>query len=143
VSLSPVSSAGSTDISPADETSAAATADTTAIGSGSGSPHDEPTSADQPSPVTGPTEDLPGEAKDRRPTAFVVDLDGDDSSACDTSRRLPPDPLSRYVPPRVERSSAKRRAEIVRRKLRHREVVMGAGHFGHKTLRHHKIGAEV
>jgi len=22
-------------------------------------------------------------------------------------------------------------------------VVVGAGHFGHKTLRHHKIGAEV
>ena len=66
---------------------------------------------------------------DRRPTAFVVDLGGggggsvvESAAVCETRRRLPLDPLSRYVPPSVERSSARRRADLIRKKLQRRQV---------------------
>ena len=117
MSLSPISSACSSDTSPADDTSASATADAAAT-----SPHDEPPGPDEPPTVTSATEDnTDEETKDRRPTAFVVDLGGDDTAEF-TNRRLPSDPLSRYVPPRVERSSARRRADIIKRRICHREV---------------------
>jgi len=79
-----------------------------ACGAGQASPDEPPPPADDP--------------VDRRPTAFVVDLGGNES--VDARRRLPADPLSRYVPPRVERSSAKRRADIMKKKLVHRRQVV-------------------
>lgn len=59
---------------------------------------------------------------DRRPTAFVIDLGGADLPTCET-RRLPIDPLSRYLPRRVERNSAQRRADIIRKRLSHHRLV--------------------
>ena len=111
MSLSVVSSAGS--MTTDDETSPSATADST----------DEPSTPDDPPTSVGVTGDQTGETKDQRPTAFVVHLDYDVTAACDTRRRLLADPLSRYVPARVERWSAKRRAGI-REKLRHRQVAI-------------------
>ena len=65
--------------------------------------------------------------KERRSTAFVVDLDRvtPGGSSCDddvSCRRLSSLPLSRYVPPSVERSSARRRADIISKQRRRLQV---------------------
>ena len=111
-SLSPMSSPGSADTSLVDESVTAAV-----IGQCDG-----PATPDEPHLTAKTTEDPDATTADRRPTAFVVDLAGNESTACQVRRRLPPDPLSRYVPPNVERSSAKRRADLIRKKLRHGQV---------------------
>ena len=63
------------------------------------------------------------ETRSRRATAFVVNLhDEDDLTACETGRRLLLDPLSRFLPAKVERSSARRRADIIRRRTHQRRL---------------------
>jgi len=74
--------------------------------------------------------------KERRSTAFVVELDcgGGANNEMSSGRRLPrpmsdTEPLSRYVPPSVERSSARRHAHLVSKKLRRKHVSMSLYSF--------------
>jgi len=69
-------------------------------------------------------------AVERRATAFVVDVGGGGGGGGVSAewreargRRLPSDPLSRYVPAKMQRSSARRRADIARKRLYNRQVL--------------------